>query len=171
MPCWAHRSASQYQVKIHSMATTRSWRKGSMAFRKASGQARRLRCSSTSPARRGTQLHPAGMQVDATVVGVGFGVESHQVPPCGNWTLPGAYPIRMLPGGGLNEYHAVGSGLAGDIDRGRALRRPAAQPLLVPQGPPPVVEDTVNQTRKVSRLKRPGFRVAPWGTPGAADAI
>ena len=38
--------------------------------------------------------------------------------------------------------------------------------MTFPKARPRVVEDTVNQTRKVNTLERPGFRVAPWGTPG-----
>jgi hypothetical protein len=42
MPCCGQVSASQYQEKTHSQATTRSSRKGAMAARKASGLAGRF---------------------------------------------------------------------------------------------------------------------------------
>jgi len=45
----AQRSASQYQVNVHSTATTSSSRYGVIAWRNASGVARRLRSSRTSP--------------------------------------------------------------------------------------------------------------------------
>jgi hypothetical protein len=38
-----------------------------------------------------------GVQVDATVVGVGFGVESHQVSSLWKLDTSGSIPNRMLP--------------------------------------------------------------------------
>ena len=51
MPAGAHRSASHYQVNIHSTATTRPSRYGAMALRKGSGAACMVRCRGTSLAR------------------------------------------------------------------------------------------------------------------------
>jgi hypothetical protein len=47
---WApHRSASQYQVKVHSAATTRSSRYGAMSSRNMAGVDFTLRWTSTWP--------------------------------------------------------------------------------------------------------------------------
>ena len=50
MPSAAQTSASQYQVNMHSAATTRSSRYGATTSRKASGVDGTLRCTSTWPA-------------------------------------------------------------------------------------------------------------------------
>ena len=54
-----------------------------------------------------TEIHPAGMQVDAAVESVGLGVESHQV--SSSWKLDTSRSIsnRYAPRGGLDEYHAA----------------------------------------------------------------
>jgi hypothetical protein len=52
-----------------------------------------------------TQVHPTGMQVDATVVSVGFGVESHQVSSLWELDTSGSIPNSYAPRGGLDEYH------------------------------------------------------------------
>src|SRR5712691_3451375 len=65
MPSWAQRSATQYQVKMHSTATTRSSRYAAMVARKCSGVAGPLRWTRTVPAASRMQmyiriLHAAG---------------------------------------------------------------------------------------------------------------
>ena len=54
---FAHRSASQYQVKMHSQATTRPSRYGAIASRKASGVVGRLRSKAISPAASRTHTY------------------------------------------------------------------------------------------------------------------
>ena len=81
MSCSAQRSASQYQVKMHSTPTTRSSRNGSTASRKASGSAGRFRWSLTSAlVIEDADVHGSGVQIDAAVVLMGVGEESHWVP-------------------------------------------------------------------------------------------
>src|SRR5262249_49170887 len=50
IPSRAHRSASQYQVKIHSTQTTKFARYGAMVLRNGSGPAGIFRCTRISPA-------------------------------------------------------------------------------------------------------------------------
>jgi hypothetical protein len=56
-----------------------------------------------------TQIHPTGMQVDATVVSVGFGVESHQASSLWKLDTSGSIPNSYAPRGGLDEYHGHGA--------------------------------------------------------------
>lgn len=82
MPSRGQRSASQYQVKMHSTATTRSSRKGSTAFRNASGVERTffVKEDRALPV-EDAELHGLGVQIDAAVVSVGLRVESHGSSP------------------------------------------------------------------------------------------
>ena len=52
------------------------------------------------------EIHPAGMQIDAAVIAVTLGVESH--PVSSSWKLDTSRSIsnRYAPRGGLDEYHA-----------------------------------------------------------------
>src|SRR4029453_6200590 len=56
-----------------------------------------------------TEIHPAGMQVDAAVIAVTLGIESHQV--SSSWKLDTSRSIsnRYAPRGGLDEYHFAGA--------------------------------------------------------------
>jgi hypothetical protein len=78
----AHRSASQYQVNMHSTATTKSSLKACTADRNVFGfavdVARQQHRSSTI---QHAQVHLSSVQVDTAVVLVLPGIESHQRPP------------------------------------------------------------------------------------------
>ncbi len=94
---------------MHSTATTRSWRKGSIGFQESLGTGAQVAMQQDLPLLvEDTQIHPAGMQVDATVVGVGFGVESHQVSSLWKLDTSGSIPNSYAPRGGLDEYQQVG---------------------------------------------------------------
>jgi hypothetical protein len=56
------------------------------------------------PAVKDPQKRPVGMQVNAGVVEVGFGVESHQVSSLWKLDTSGSIPNSSPPRGGLDEY-------------------------------------------------------------------
>src|SRR4029450_2963168 len=99
-PAWTHRSASPYQVNIHSTATTRAWRYGAIALRKISGVVGLWQWSRIAPSRLKIQtVHRSGMQVDATVRLMYFGGASH-------WTSsssPTAVGVASIPHGEVME--------------------------------------------------------------------
>jgi hypothetical protein len=53
-----------------------------------------------------TEIHPTSMQIDAAVIAVTLGIESHQV--SSSWKLDTSWSIsnRYAPRGGLDEYQA-----------------------------------------------------------------
>jgi hypothetical protein len=83
MPSAAQRSASQYQVKMHSTATTRSSRYGATAARNASGvRGQVLVDEHLAVAVEDADVLGLGVQIDAAVVAVLARVESHWFSPC-----------------------------------------------------------------------------------------
>ena len=80
MPSRAQRSASQYQVKMHSTQTTRSVSVGRDGLEKWLWARWHIPVHQNLPILvQDTEVHGAGVQVDATIKLVLFGVESHEV--------------------------------------------------------------------------------------------
>jgi hypothetical protein len=51
-----------------------------------------------------TQIHRPSVQIDAAVIGMGLGVESHQASSLWKLDTSGSIPNFYAPGGGLDEY-------------------------------------------------------------------
>jgi len=85
MPSAAQRSASQYQVKMHSTATTRSSRYGATGRQKRLGVRRQVLVDEhLAVAVEDADVQGLGVQIDAAVVAILVRVEPH-----------GSLPARM----------------------------------------------------------------------------
>ena len=93
MPSAAQRSASQYQVKMHSTATTRSSRYGAIDVQERFGVRRQVLVDEDlAVAVEDADVHRLGVQIDAAVVAMLARVESHWFSPCADARVLDQHP-------------------------------------------------------------------------------
>ena len=107
MLSFAHRSASQYQVKVHSAATTSPSRYGAMMSRSHRVRLHVAVYEDLTRSVENADVHRAGVEIDAAVVTMLSGVKSHGSSSCADvralTTAVQATQGRVAAGGGLDE--------------------------------------------------------------------